>query len=73
MGKGNPVFFSDHMERLEISVKIQKKKMLADAARLKKDIINLVKTERRKEINLKIVFNYNNGSSDYLVYFIEPI
>ena len=73
MVKGSPVFFYDHMERLASSVKQQKKKMLADASALKKDIINLTKSERKKEINLKIVYNYNRDSSNYLVYFIEPI
>lgn len=73
MIKNSPVFFYDHMERLESSVRIQKKKMLADASVLKSDIINLAKSERKKEINLKIVFNYNKESFSYLVYFIEPI
>jgi branched-chain amino acid aminotransferase len=71
--KGNPVFFCDHMERLESSVRMQKKKMLADAETLKRDIINLSKSDKKKEINLKIVFNYKKGSDNYLVYFIEPI
>jgi len=71
--KGSPVFFSDHMERLATSVRLQKKKKLADADTLKKDIINLSKSEKKKEINLKIVFNYNKGEENYLVYFIEPI
>lgn len=73
MVKGNPVFFHDHMERLVSSARIQKRKLLADIPALRKDIISLVKNERRKEINLKIVFNYNKGSDNYLVYFIEPI
>jgi branched-chain amino acid aminotransferase len=73
MLKGNPVFFYDHMERLASSVRMQGKKMLADTDTLKKDIIHLLKSERRKEINLKIVFNYNKDLSNYLVYFIEPI
>ena len=73
MVKGNPVFFYDHMERLETSVSLQKKKMLADADSLKKDIIRLSKSEKRKDINLKIVFNYNKGEENYLIYFIEPI
>jgi branched-chain amino acid aminotransferase len=73
MAKGNPVFFYDHMDRLESSARIQQKEMLADIHVLKRDIINLVKTERRKDINLKIVFNYNQDSNNYLVYFIEPI
>lgn len=73
MVKGSPVFFYDHMERLEASVRLQNKEMLADASTLKRDIVNLIKSDRKKEINLKIVFNYNNGSHNYLVYFIEPI
>lgn len=73
MIKSSPVFFYDHMDRLASSVRQQKKKMLADAATLKRDIINLIKSERKKEMNLKIVFNYNKDSSNYLVYFIEPI
>jgi branched-chain amino acid aminotransferase len=73
MVKGNPVFFYDHMERLVTSARIQKKELMAEISVLRRDIINLVKTERRKEINLKIVFNYNNDSNNYLVYFIEPI
>jgi branched-chain amino acid aminotransferase len=73
MIKGSPVFFFDHMERLSISLKLQHKENMADAAALRKAIINLTRSDRKKETNLKIVFNYNNGSQNYLVYFIEPI
>jgi branched-chain amino acid aminotransferase len=73
MVKGSPVFFNDHMERLITSARLQKKKMLADIATLKKDITNLIKADRKKEANLKIVFNYKKDSQDYLVYFIEPM
>ena len=73
MIKGNPVFFHDHMERLESSIRIRQKEPIAKMGDLRKDIINLVKTEKRKDINLKIVFNYNQDSNNYLIYFIEPI
>ncbi len=73
MIKGSPVFFYDHMERLTSSTRLQKKEMLADAETLKRDIINLTKSDKKKEANLKIVFNYNRDSRNYLVYFIEPI
>lgn len=73
MIRGCPVFFDDHMERLESSLKIQQKASLANRDLLRKNIIDLVKTEKRKDINLKIVFNYNCNSANYLVYFIEPI
>jgi branched-chain amino acid aminotransferase len=73
MVKGNPVFFNDHMERLETSTRLQNRKMLADISVLKRDIINLTKSDKKKEINLKIVFNYNKEQVNYLLYFIEPI
>lgn len=73
MIKGFPVFFYDHLDRLEASVKFQNKKMLADRNILRRDIIKLSKTEKKKEINLKIVFNYTRKSENYLIYFIEPI
>jgi len=73
MVKGNPVFFDDHMERLVSSVRLQQKELLAEPSEIRRDIINLSKSERRKEANLKIVFNYNQDSSNYIIYFIEPI
>jgi branched-chain amino acid aminotransferase len=73
MVRNSPVFFYDHMERLESSVRNQKKQMLAEASALKKDIIRLTKADRKKEANLKIVFNYNQDSFNYLIYYIEPI
>ena len=73
MIKGNPAFFHDHMERLSGSVKLQGKEMLADFPALRKAIITLTRSDRKKEANFKIVFNYNNGKKNYLVYYIEPI
>jgi branched-chain amino acid aminotransferase len=70
--KGLPFFFYDHMERLEASVRFQNKNNLADPEKIKGDIIKLTKSERIKEINLKIVYNYNNDESNYLVYYIQP-
>jgi branched-chain amino acid aminotransferase len=73
MLKGSPVFFHDHMERLGNSVKLQRKEPQADLSSLRRDVINLTRSDRKKEANIKIVFNYNNGSDNYLVYYIEPI
>ena len=72
MVDGNPLFFNDHMERLASSVKFQCKELLADIFALKGNIHKLAASDRKLEANLKIVFNYNNGSNNYLVYFIEP-
>jgi len=71
--KGCPVFFNDHMERLVSSVKLRNKELLADVSILRKAIINLTRSDRKKVVNIKIVFNYNNGLSNFLIYFIEPI
>jgi branched-chain amino acid aminotransferase len=73
MSRGNPIFFSDHMERLKKSVKLQKKKILADIPALCKAIISLARSDKKRESNLKIVFNYNGGVNNWLVYRIEPI
>jgi branched-chain amino acid aminotransferase len=71
--KGNPVFFYDHMERLEASARMQGREILADPGIIRKDLIKLIKAEKRKDINLKIVFNYNKDVASYLIYFIEPV
>jgi branched-chain amino acid aminotransferase len=72
MWKGRPVFFSDHIERLKTSVKLQRKEMLAGINELRKDVLTLIRYEKRKEVNLKIVFNYSESDSR-LVYLIEPV
>ena len=73
MVKGTPVFFPDHMERLSASVKLQKKEILADITTLRKAFLSLTRSDKKRESNLKIVFNYNNGAVNWLVYYIEPI
>ncbi len=69
--KGCPVFFNDHMERLADSVKLQNKVSLANVSTLRRAIITLTRSDKKKAANIKIVFNYNNGNSNVLVYFIE--
>ena len=49
------------------------KKLLADEPALKASIIRLIDTEKKSDINLKIVFNYRNEAENYLVYLIESI
>jgi branched-chain amino acid aminotransferase len=73
MVKGNPVFFSDHMDRLETSVKLQKKQFPGDVDEIRKAIIRLTRSDKKRESNLKIVFNYNQNATNWLIYFIEPI
>src|SRR5664279_3472270 len=61
--KGSPVFFPDHLERLTTSLRLQKKEFLADKAAIRKAIMDLARSDKKKESNLKIVFNYNGGVS----------
>ena len=67
-----PVFFHDHIERLETSARLQRRRMLADSDTLRSEILALTKSEKRKEINMKIVFNYHE-SENWLVYLIAPV
>jgi branched-chain amino acid aminotransferase len=70
---GTPLFFNDHMERLQSSIILQGKRFLASTDTLRHDILLLSEKVDSKEKNLKIVFNYNNGSENYLIYFIESV
>jgi len=54
-------------------VKLQNKDLLADVAGMRKAIIQLTRSDRKKLANIKIVFNYNNGLSNFLIYLVEPI
>lgn len=73
MVKGTPLFFNDHMERLSASLRLQGREQLADSSALKKSIIRLLRSDKKKETNIKIVFNFNNDTKNYLIYLIESI
>jgi branched-chain amino acid aminotransferase len=67
---GYPVFFNEHSARLANSTKLLKRVMLADSNVLRADLKKLVESEKAKNINIKIVFNYNI-SSNYTQYLIH--
>jgi branched-chain amino acid aminotransferase len=71
--KGCPIFLDDHLDRLISSVKLQKKDVLIDVSNLRRLIIELVRMERKSDINVKIVFNYNKSATNYLIYCIESV
>jgi branched-chain amino acid aminotransferase len=71
--KGCPVFFADHMDRLISSANLQRKKILADVSTLRQLIIDLVRIEKKSDVNVKIVFNYKNSESNFLIYCIESV
>lgn len=70
--KGLPVFFNDHAERFHTSVNIVGRPMLSDNNSLRNDILRLSEAEKLEMVNLKIVFNYNNGINNCLLYYLEP-
>jgi len=47
--------------------------MLAGTDMLRRLVIELSRADRKRDLNLKIVFNYNNGLGNFLIYFIEPV
>ncbi len=71
--KGSPVFFHDHMERLASSVRNKNKTLLADESFITESITKLLRSNKIKDINIKIVYNYNQGSQNCIVYFIESV
>jgi len=70
---GVPLFFNDHIDRLENSVSHHGKKMLANREKLIGFILELRKSAAVKDANLKIVFNYKANGNRYLIYFIETM
>jgi branched-chain amino acid aminotransferase len=70
---GLPTFFADHIARLQASVALRGRQMVADISTLRNKIIELSGAEEREEINLKIVFNYAGERCNYLIYYIEPV
>jgi branched-chain amino acid aminotransferase len=70
--KGRPVFFNDHIERLKESLRLQGKRIHAGIDEIQKDLLSLTRSEKRKEINLKIVYNYSKSES-CIIYLIESV
>ena len=68
---GIPVFFDDHMQRLISSVSFRDKDMIADVNEIKSGIVRLAELDKRKEINVKVVFNYRESGDGCLIYYIE--
>jgi len=67
--RGTPLFFPEHCERLDKSFYLQKRGNLINSLELKRDILLLTASENPGDINIKIVFNFNNYSN-YLIYLI---
>jgi len=70
---GKPLFFHDHMERLANSVRLKGKDLLAGEPELRDAVQLLLINEKKPDTNLKIVFNYNSLSRNYMVYLLESL
>ncbi len=66
-----PLFFEDHMLRLQSSAGIRKREMLATGTEISGLVRKLIAANGLTSGNIKIVFNYNCGGRTFLIYFIE--
>lgn len=69
--KGIPLFFEDHFHRLLNSFKLASQKLWISFDDIKRDISILVNKNKVTIGNIKLVFNINEGNSEYQAYFIE--
>ncbi|MCU0362157.1 MAG: aminotransferase class IV [Bacteroidales bacterium] len=70
---GIPLFFNDHFSRLETSARLKGRKMLLDLDETCRQIVRIVRTNRKRDVNVKIVFNYTGDVSTSLIYCIKPL
>jgi len=69
---GAPVFLERHIGRLEASAKLLGSSVEAIRPQLEADVHELIKVNGRPEKNIKIIaYNLENGSPDYMAYFIK--
>ncbi|URZ06252.1 aminotransferase class IV [Clostridium felsineum] len=68
---GVPLFLDKHIARLERSFGLEQLKMSTDIKHVKRDIFTLIKANKAKEGNIKIVFNYLDGEYSTYLYFIK--
>lgn len=70
-----PIFLENHLQRLQNSAGIADIKLWMDKDEIKENIIKLIKVNKVKEGNIKIVFNYEgkeeNPKNTFLAYFIR--
>lgn len=71
---GVPLFFEDHIRRLNDTAKMRGKSIPYKLQEIRQQILQLVELNHSFMGNVKLVFNYSNSgkkSPDLLVYFIE--
>ncbi|MFZ0612408.1 MAG: aminotransferase class IV [Desulfobacterales bacterium] len=69
---GVPLFFEDHMARLQRSAALLGTCIEKPAARVREEISDLVEKNRRPDhVNVKLVWYANGGESLFLTYFVN--
>lgn len=70
-----PIFLENHLERLKNSAHLAGLKLWMDIDEIKESLIKLIKVNKVKEGNVKIVFNYENKEEmfnhTFLAYFVR--
>jgi branched-chain amino acid aminotransferase len=72
VSNGMPLFLDDHLARLESSAGYRKKVLPASRNELRRNVSMLLDSEGKKDVNMKIVINYNNGKTNMLIYLLKP-
>jgi len=69
--EGIPLFFEDHLARMEESLRISKHEALATGGKLLENIFLLIRENGIRNGNIKIIFHYNSLRNCFMIYFIE--
>lgn len=69
--EGVPLFFDEHLERIQNSANLSNLSLWLDKYTIKNNIVNLININSIKNGNLEVVFNYNDDKNIFLAYFIK--
>jgi branched-chain amino acid aminotransferase len=69
--KGVPLFIEEHLNRMEKSTSLINKDMLLSKDEITSTIKTLIERNKVYEGNIKLIFNYKDGMSTSLCYFIK--
>lgn len=68
---GYPLFLKRHMERLKNSARVTDLKLWINEEEIKNYIFKLIEVNKVTIGNIKLIFNYYDGESNFLCYFIK--
>lgn len=68
---GYPLFLKRHMERLKNSARVTDLKLWLNEEKIKDYIFKLIEANKADIGNIKLIFNYYNGESNFLCYYIK--